>query len=299
MRTLGHILLWLGFISAALAAVFQHELDLLPEAEQTALRELEMESSISQYDLEELTDKTIVELSSNEFLGLLESAKPIMEARKEAEKKAAAEAAAKAQEESKEREPEEEPELSEDEKLILRKKAKAIGKYDFIKRRSLGVENRWPAVNWLWFGLSMAVGIAGVVLLRKTAQSEAANEGKVEENYAIVNKMARFLRDSVAKLDREVASLAPQQIVDRIDDEFSPAFNDFAEARKSMIQRFDLQTYADVMTQFASGERFMNRAWSAAADGYMDEVEDCVRRANGYLSEVVRLLEENEKGTKV
>ncbi len=299
MRTLGHILLWLGFISAALAAVFQHELDLLPEAEQTALRELEMESSISQYDLEELTDKTIVELSSNEFLGLLESAKPIMEARKEAEKKAAAEAAAKAQEESKEREPEEEPELSEDEKLILRKKAKAIGKYDFIKRRSLGVENRWPAVNWLWFGLSMAVGIAGVVLLRKTAQSEAANEGKVEENYAIVNKMARFLRDSVAKLDREVASLAPQQIVDRIDDEFSPAFNDFAEARKSMIQRFDLQTYSDVMTQFASGERFMNRAWSAAADGYMDEVEDCVRRANGYLSEVVRLLEENEKGTKV
>ena len=39
-----------------------------------------------------------------------------------------------------------------------------------------------------------------------------------------------------------------------------------------MIDAFGLQAYADVMSDFASAERYLNRAWSASTDGYIDEV---------------------------
>jgi hypothetical protein len=37
------------------------------------------------------------------------------------------------------------------------------------------------------------------------------------------------------------------------------------------------------MTQFSSAERFVNRAWSAAADGYLDETKSSLEIAENYL----------------
>jgi hypothetical protein len=34
------------------------------------------------------------------------------------------------------------------------------------------------------------------------------------------------------------------------------------------VHLFGLQAYADIMSSFAAGERYINRVWSASADGY-------------------------------
>ena len=62
----------------------------------------------------------------------------------------------------------------------------------------------------------------------------------------------------------------------------------FADARESMIPAFGLASYAEVMTRFAGGERLVNRAWSASADGYLDEVVACLRDALGQLDDAKR-----------
>ena len=41
----------------------------------------------------------------------------------------------------------------------------------------------------------------------------------------------------------------------------------------SMVHLFGLQTYADIMSEFAAGERYINRVWSASADEYDNEAE--------------------------
>jgi hypothetical protein len=46
-----------------------------------------------------------------------------------------------------------------------------------------------------------------------------------------------------------------------------------------MIHLYGLQTYADIMSEFASGERYVNRVWSASADGYGDEASAYLDRA--------------------
>ena len=46
----------------------------------------------------------------------------------------------------------------------------------------------------------------------------------------------------------------------------------FAEARESIIHRYGSRSYAEIMSSFAAGERYINRVWSASTDGYVDEV---------------------------
>jgi hypothetical protein len=46
-----------------------------------------------------------------------------------------------------------------------------------------------------------------------------------------------------------------------------------------MVHVFGMQNYADVMSNFAAGERYINRVWSASTDGYADEVNLYLDRA--------------------
>ena len=57
--------------------------------------------------------------------------------------------------------------------------------------------------------------------------------------------------------------------IDRI---FRDDLANFADSRESMKHIFGLMAYADIMSSFAAGERYLNRVWSASTDGYVDEV---------------------------
>ena len=50
-----------------------------------------------------------------------------------------------------------------------------------------------------------------------------------------------------------------------------------------MIPAFGMTAYAEVMSRFAAGERLLNRAWSASADGYLDEVVQSLAAGNAHL----------------
>jgi hypothetical protein len=65
----------------------------------------------------------------------------------------------------------------------------------------------------------------------------------------------------------------------RIDELFLEDFAMFVDARESIAHRYGLSAYADVMSCFAAGERYLNRVWSASADGYIDEVNAYLDRA--------------------
>ncbi len=65
----------------------------------------------------------------------------------------------------------------------------------------------------------------------------------------------------------------------RIDELFLEDFAMFVDARESIAHRYGLSAYTDVMSCFAAGERYLNRVWSASADGYIDEVNAYLDRA--------------------
>ncbi|MBD3335016.1 MAG: hypothetical protein GF355_05830 [Candidatus Eisenbacteria bacterium] len=146
------------------------------------------------------------------------------------------------------------------------------------------------AVAWGWYGAAGVVAVAGVVILRRTATAAASDAAAVRANIGVLEQSARRLVDRIASINGERETIFVYDVHGRIDDELSPDLADFAEARESMIHAVGLQAYAEVMDNFGRAERLINRAWSASADGYIDEVWSCMEAAQEAMGEADRLL---------
>jgi hypothetical protein len=66
----------------------------------------------------------------------------------------------------------------------------------------------------------------------------------------------------------------------------------FVDARESMVHLFGLQAYADIMSHFAAGERYINRVWSSSADGYDVEAARYLGKAEEQFADAQKQLNE-------
>ena len=147
------------------------------------------------------------------------------------------------------------------------------------------------SVNWGRYGICAGVMLAGMVLLRRaraTATKGAA--GKHVADVAVLQTSLASLIEKVRGFEGVTGDAEQLVVHQRIDGELLDDINAFVEARESMIPRFGMQRYADIMSPFANGERLLNRAWSASVDGYVDEVRSCIRNARIELEKAVTLL---------
>jgi hypothetical protein len=145
-------------------------------------------------------------------------------------------------------------------------------------------------VDWTWYAIAGLVGVAGVVLLRRTATAAASHVDTVRENISALESSLRRLVENLAKLNAERSTLFVYDVHGRIDSDLAEDLASFAEAREAMIHGIGLEEYAHVMDEFARSERAIHRAWSASADGYVDEVWDCLERAEQSMREADRVL---------
>lgn len=154
----------------------------------------------------------------------------------------------------------------------------------FITTRQLDV------VSWGLYVPAAVVGIAGVVILRRTAGEAASHADTVRENLSTLEASLSRLVENIAAMNRDKEKIFVYDVHKKIDAELAEDLASFAEARESMIHGIGLQEYAQVMDNFARAERAVNRVWSASADGYIDEVwtymgiaEESMRAADGIL----------------
>ena len=152
---------------------------------------------------------------------------------------------------------------------------------------ALDVEN----VRWPFFAVATLAAIAGVFLIKRHARSLAQSDDVLETNRAelreSIESVVNDLRDIVNS-----GSLSGAALRDRIDTKLRPDLTRFAEARESMVHLFGLQTYADIMSHFAAGERYINRVWSSSADGYDVEAARYLGRAEEQFADAQRQLNE-------
>lgn len=140
-------------------------------------------------------------------------------------------------------------------------------------------------IDWSWMVPVLLIGAVGLWLSRKAHHEEARAGNKLAGNMEL---LAKSLDNILAKLEllcknkEELPTYEARFEIDRL---FRDDLNNFADARESMIHVFGMQNYADVMSNFAAGERYINRVWSASTDGYVDEV-------NLYLDRALRQFRE-------
>lgn len=141
----------------------------------------------------------------------------------------------------------------------------------------------WNLIQWPWYLISVAVAIAGVVLLYAGKSSEGKKSEKTKANLEEIKKSLDRLIVNVSSFKKSMQTMPPSQMTKHIDDVLADDFRIFADGRDSITAEHGLPVFAEVMSQFAAGERAVNRAWSAAADGYVDEAETCIERAEQML----------------
>jgi hypothetical protein len=140
-------------------------------------------------------------------------------------------------------------------------------------------------VNWVHMGSVLTIGAIGLVFYRQANKSEASASHRLSGNMqllgeSLANVLANLEQMCVAKSELPVYEARFE--IDRL---FREDLNNFAEARETMIHVFGMQKYADVMSAFAAGERYINRVWSASTDGYENEVHRYLEKARTQFDE--------------
>lgn len=98
----------------------------------------------------------------------------------------------------------------------------------------------------------------------------------------------KALRDEIVAMHSDAARLVT--IVERVGELQQTHLANFPEARETIVARGGLGKYARVMDAFAGGERKVNRAWSAAADGNLGESFENLELGIPMLEEAAKRL---------
>jgi len=150
-------------------------------------------------------------------------------------------------------------------------------------------------VNWTIFSASAVAALVGLILVKRTASAIARSDTVLELNRS-------ELKESIQNIVRDLNELNTTavkqggELREKIDLELRNDLRRFADARQSMVHLFGLQTYAEIMSSFAAGERYINRVWSASADGYDEEATAYLEKAGAQFVEAERLLSEAAQG---
>ena len=146
-------------------------------------------------------------------------------------------------------------------------------------------------VDWTLFAIAAIAAIAGVFMAKKADAAEARSGAVLEMNRNELNEsIANIVRDLGEVTDGEPPT--GERLREWIDSTLRNDLRRFADARESMVHLYGLQMYADIMSEFAAAERYVNRVWSAAADDYDEESRRYLERANAQFQHAQAQLKE-------
>lgn len=142
-------------------------------------------------------------------------------------------------------------------------------------------------VQWIYFIAAIVIGTAGVAVVRLHEHRLAVANEKTAENLKSIDFSLAKIVENITSLNTQKQSINPYDIRQRIDELFNDDLTAFVQARHSLAHTYGLQAYADIMSHFASAQRYLNRVWSASADGYIDEVYAYLDRAQIQFSQAL------------
>ena len=171
---------------------------------------------------------------------------------------------------------------------------KPIGYFLLISGFLIGAYSTALDVNstrWDLFVPAAIVSLIGLFLLKRQARGEAQASHVLTANKT---ELSESIANIVSELDGIIQTrdgISTDDLRHEIDKRLRDDLRRFATARQSMVHLFGIQTYADIMSEFAAGERNVNRVWSASTDGYRGEAETYLERAVQRFRDAKRQLD--------
>ncbi len=146
-------------------------------------------------------------------------------------------------------------------------------------------------VMWQYFITLIILGFVGVALIKISNKKATHTEERFSKNLSDIESSINNIVQKLNQLNSQKESINTYDMRHKIDELLIDDLNTFADARETIGHAYNLQVYADVMSNFAGGERYLNRIWSASADGYIDEVNSVLEKALEQFKEAKEKLE--------
>ncbi len=139
--------------------------------------------------------------------------------------------------------------------------------------------------TWPICVLGICCGVAGVVMWRwglpavDRDRAERADDGRSTNGET--NPAERLLGTVHAanRLESEIDKIHGDRLLAALDALLEQHLLPLADVRQRVLGHFGMSTGAEILVALAFGERMVNRAWSAAADGYPAEARRSCREA--------------------
>jgi hypothetical protein len=161
----------------------------------------------------------------------------------------------------------------------------------FLAGSLVAVQTPDNHVNWAQFVPAAIIAVVGIVLSRHSDRRKAVAAAAEGSGLRIVRRSIDRIVENIRTFDASKGELNPYDAHGRIDELFVVDLNLFADHRKQIANLHGLQGYAEVMNEFAAGERYLNRVWSASVDGYIDEVNEYIGKAREQFERTQATLE--------
>jgi hypothetical protein len=132
--------------------------------------------------------------------------------------------------------------------------------------------------------LSLATMLVGIAMQRRAhgdRKTSHLTSGNVQRACAALNRLqiaANQLESSFHHHDLDSLHRTLEEIV-------TDPLAEFVANSAAISHRYGIGDYAVVMSAFSTAERYLNRAWSASADGYWHEAVEYLHRASKPLAE--------------
>ncbi len=174
-----------------------------------------------------------------------------------------------------------------------------LGPEQIERLRSAGIQEATARINreftfggwqlaWM-FALAVIAMVSGVALKR----SDRAGSGSADDETSDIGLLKRHLRELSTVVDglaERADELADQEISSALDPLFTDRCIPFVEGRQAIAIRHGIGTFTEVLSAFSSGERWLNRAWSAAVDRNVEEARLSLREAAPKLRDALAAL---------
>lgn len=150
--------------------------------------------------------------------------------------------------------------------------------------------------DYVIFWTSCGLLIIGIVFrkLSRKRKDEILNSKDIRE----LKEYLQNALQEVKSLNASRQELTCESLYPGIDKITSNFLYNFGLGCHSLQTNFGVQGYNAVMGHFALAERYLNRVWSASADGYLEEAIDYLIKAELELSESLVAIEQLGKNNK-
>jgi hypothetical protein len=146
-------------------------------------------------------------------------------------------------------------------------------------------------VMWQYFIPLVIVGFIGVAIIKISSKKATHTEERFTKNLSDIESSLSNIVEKLGQINSQKTEINTYDMRHKIDELLIDDLNTFVDARETIGHAFNLQVYADIMSNFAGGERYLNRTWSASADGYIDEVNKSLEKALNQFKEAKEKLD--------